>query len=330
MKKHIMKSLITAWFAQRKAIFKAQWDKKSFKFGLAFFGLIPLFAIIYSLIPIDCWNDPQNGLPPKSFWDFMYFSIVSITTLGVGDIYPTTLLSKSLVSIESLGGIIFIGLFLNSLSTEQANKVSKLEEKRHQLNIQEIEKNKLYLRKKIFETRLERYVLATYCLVTPIAKRNFKSTNIEPSNIKFNDMYDMFNPTMLLSQSIETSSLEMFLRVQDELYEEMSNLTKEVNIGYWTSLVVTINNFMSNCVEFDFKDSLLGIKHTRLGDEPASKAYSSFIKEYEGEPTFAQSNSMNQFVALHRLVMENIKEVARIQIALKSIFDDSAKLTTNN
>lgn len=330
MKKNIMKSLITVWFVQKKATLKAQWGKKSSRYGLFFFGLIPVFAVIYSFLPAASWNNPQEGLPPKSFWDFMYFSIVSITTLGFGDIYPTTLLSKSLVATESLGGIIFIGLFLNSLSTEQAKKVSELEAKRHQLNIREIEKNKLCLRKKIFETRLQRYVLATYCLVTPIAQRNFKNINIDPSNIKFNDMFDMFNTTMLLSQSIETSSLEMFLRVQDELYEEMSNLTKEVNIGYWTSLVVTINNFMSNCVEFDFKDSLLGIKHTRLGNKPASKTYSGFIKEYEGEPTFAQSNSMNQFVALHRLVIENIKEVTRIQTALKSVFDDSSKLTINH
>lgn len=329
MKKHIVKSHITVWFAQRKAKSKARWKKKSFKFGLAFFGLIPLFAIIFSALPIDCWNNPQDGLPPKSFWDFMYFSIVSITTLGFGDIYPTTLLSKSLVATETLGGIIFIGLFLNSLSTEQAKKVSELEEKRHQSNIREIEKNKLYLRKEIIETRLDRYVLSTYCLVTPIAQRDFKNINITPSNIKINDMFDMFNTTMLLSQSIETSSLEMFLRVQDELYEEMSNLTKEVNIGYWPSLVITINNFMSNCVKFDYKDSLLGIKNTRIGNEPASKTFSTFIKDYAGELAFSPSNSINQFIALYKLVVENIKEVAGIQLILKGIFDNDG-LTENN
>lgn len=321
MKKHIMKSLFKVWLAQRKAKFKAHWNKKSFKFGLAFFGLIPLFAIIYSCIPIDCWNDSQNGLPPKSFLDFMYFSIVSITTLGFGDIYPTTMLSKILVAAESIGGIIFIGLFLNSLSSEQAKKVSELEKQRHNNVLLEIERNKLNLRRKILETRINRYVISTYCVVTPIDKRDFKNIEINPSEIKFNNLYDMFAQTLLMTYDHRTSSLEVFLRNQNELFNEFSDILKEVNVACWPDLLIPINNFMTNCVQFDYTDSLLGIKNMTIGKEAASHVLSKFIKEHEGKVDYLPSNIMNQFVALYHLIVNNIKEVERIKNALSWIFN---------
>ena len=51
----------------------------------------------------------------SSFVTMLYFSTVTITTLGYGDIVPLTDLAKFLVALESLLGIILIGLFLNSI-----------------------------------------------------------------------------------------------------------------------------------------------------------------------------------------------------------------------
>ena len=182
---------------------------------------------------------------------------MTITTLGFGDIYPNTTCSRIFVSLESIGGVIFIGLFLNALSSEQAKKVSELEEKRHNDDLFEIERNKLNLQRKMLETRINRYLLSAYCLITPIEKRNFTNIKISIDEINFNDMYDMFGQTLLLTQNLKTSSLEMFLQTQDELFEEMSDLLKMVNVGCWTDLLIPINNFMLHCVEFNYKDSLL-------------------------------------------------------------------------
>lgn len=46
----------------------------------------------------------------------IYFSTITITTLGYGDIVPLTNTTRILVSLESFLGVILIGLFLNSLS----------------------------------------------------------------------------------------------------------------------------------------------------------------------------------------------------------------------
>jgi hypothetical protein len=46
----------------------------------------------------------------------IYFSAVTITTLGFGDIVPVTTAARWLVMAEAVSGVVLIGLFLNSLA----------------------------------------------------------------------------------------------------------------------------------------------------------------------------------------------------------------------
>ena len=52
-----------------------------------------------------------------SFLDSVYFTLVTLTTLGYGDISPTTQLGKLVVAGEVTLGIIVISLFLTSISS---------------------------------------------------------------------------------------------------------------------------------------------------------------------------------------------------------------------
>jgi hypothetical protein len=62
-----------------------------------------------------------RGLPfaiKGSFWRFLYFSVVTITTLGLGDIVPTSSFARLLVGSEAVLGVLLVGLFLNALAHE--------------------------------------------------------------------------------------------------------------------------------------------------------------------------------------------------------------------
>jgi voltage-gated potassium channel Kch len=48
----------------------------------------------------------------------IYFSAVTITTLGFGDIVPITAHARTSV-IEAISGVILIGLFLNALARDR-------------------------------------------------------------------------------------------------------------------------------------------------------------------------------------------------------------------
>jgi len=71
--------------------------------------LIPTFAFVY-------WLNPKFWTEPLSVVQSVYFSVVTITTLGYGDIAPQTETARILTALESLLGIVTIGFFLNSVA----------------------------------------------------------------------------------------------------------------------------------------------------------------------------------------------------------------------
>jgi hypothetical protein len=59
------------------------------------------------------------GLPDQN-QRMLYFSMVTATTLGFGDIAPTTTITRLLVGDEAVLGVVFVGLFLNALSRRRS------------------------------------------------------------------------------------------------------------------------------------------------------------------------------------------------------------------
>jgi hypothetical protein len=62
-----------------------------------------------------------SGFPisfSENYWRMFYFSSVTLTTLGFGDIVPVTNRARNIISVEAILGVVLIGLFLNSLTTK--------------------------------------------------------------------------------------------------------------------------------------------------------------------------------------------------------------------
>ncbi len=55
-----------------------------------------------------------------NFITCLYYSTVTITTLGYGDISPISPIAQFLVILETVLGVITIGLFLNALSLKKS------------------------------------------------------------------------------------------------------------------------------------------------------------------------------------------------------------------
>jgi len=73
---------------------------------------------------ISAFSQTLKGFPVNasgSYGRMFYFSAVTITTLGYGDIVPITNTARILVALESIIGLVLIGLFLNSLAREHVN-----------------------------------------------------------------------------------------------------------------------------------------------------------------------------------------------------------------
>lgn len=95
--------------------------QKAYIYALIYLLLIPIFAGIYSCVDLT-FGENEEGLI-----SYLYFSVVSITTLGYGDILPNSSGAQAAAASESLLGIILIGLFLNALSIQHSQEAEKLE-----------------------------------------------------------------------------------------------------------------------------------------------------------------------------------------------------------
>jgi hypothetical protein len=61
-----------------------------------------------------------TGGVERQFERMLYFSIVVMTTLGLGDIVPMTARARLLVGLQAISGVVFAGLFLNAVANRRA------------------------------------------------------------------------------------------------------------------------------------------------------------------------------------------------------------------
>lgn len=76
------------------------------------------YAIIYSIIiqlyP-DAFLSTQTSAPIHSETNIFYFSFITLTTVGFGDIQPVHAIAKFFVMLESVTGIFYLAVFVSRL-----------------------------------------------------------------------------------------------------------------------------------------------------------------------------------------------------------------------
>lgn len=77
--------------------------------------LIPIFALIYHWLPDGQFRIPDGGAVDYGSW--IYYSIVTITTLGFGDYTPCGAGAQAVTAIEVGFGLAVMGFFLNAVGS---------------------------------------------------------------------------------------------------------------------------------------------------------------------------------------------------------------------
>jgi len=78
---------------------------------LNYLEIVFAFAVLYSC-------DSYLNKPLIHWFDAVYFSIITSSSIGYGDYFPVTTIGKMLVSIQALLFLFFVVLFLNFFSTK--------------------------------------------------------------------------------------------------------------------------------------------------------------------------------------------------------------------
>jgi hypothetical protein len=72
---------------------------------------------------VSAWSGDPSSLSGFG-WRMLYFSAITITTTGFGDIVPLSGIARFLVGLEAVSGWLLAGLFLNAIATRAGRQLA--------------------------------------------------------------------------------------------------------------------------------------------------------------------------------------------------------------
>lgn len=108
-----MRSLVAALQAERKALFAS---------AIILFGLVLVTASAMHLVEHDAQPDKFGSIP-----DAMWWAIVTLTTVGYGDVVPVTLVGRMIAGVTMVMGLMMLALPVGIIATAFADEIHRRE-----------------------------------------------------------------------------------------------------------------------------------------------------------------------------------------------------------
>ena len=243
----------------KENIFKFIFGQKPYVYGLAYLALIPIFAAIFTFCPEATLNLNSHE---KGFVSSLYFSVITITTLGYGDITPVGTLSQILTASESVLGIVLIGLFLNTLSHQQAEEVKENEKQAQLKRDKKQDINRLLAFSKLMNITIDNYLIYSLPIIQPRTKRKtYKHDPIDTFlDIKFtfNDLHDLFEPSYRLTHEIGLPAIVRYFEAIKLLQSSIEDMIKLGYLQTWEDFEKKAIHFVKICTEYAHSRYILG------------------------------------------------------------------------
>lgn len=111
--------LSVAYSASRRVLLRGHIDTNKIVGGIAIYLLLGLIWAMLYLISLEflpgAFNGIEAGRWEDNFFDVVYFSFVTLATLGYGDISPSLPLTKSLAYLQAVTGTFYMAIVVASL-----------------------------------------------------------------------------------------------------------------------------------------------------------------------------------------------------------------------
>ncbi len=187
---------------------------------LLYLCLVPIFALIYWALPAGQFRIPDSGSEGYGGW--LYYSIVTITTLGFGDYTPAHSGAQWVTAIEVLLGLVVIGFFLNAVGSMKSEIDVESEIEKQKRVHEETETRKLVKFTPILMHKLNQFMTMCYAVTTPLSKRG----SIDEYNPNFTvaDMADMHKPSGVANDHSGKSAIECLVKTTDATCMLLDNM----------------------------------------------------------------------------------------------------------
>lgn len=284
--------------------------------------ITPIFALIYWGLPDTQFRIPDGAGTDYGSW--LYYSIVTITTLGFGDYTPAHGWAQAVTAIEVMCGLIFLGFFLNAVGSMKSEiDVESEIEKQKQVH-SAMEREKLIKSFPAILHNLNVFLAYCYAVTTPLAMRDKEEIKYNP-DFRFNDLQDLFKPSGLPFDNTRMPAVERLMKCASQTSLCLDSLQTRVDLTLWQDLLEECFTFVANWQMFSSYD-VLSEKATALlpkGDnsdvEAAENKISQKIAQWQGGDDFSHTPGMREIGELYHFIKENAALASKLEATMTKI-----------
>jgi hypothetical protein len=201
-----------------------------------------------------CVRYTNDANTPVGLWGCLYFSIVTVTTLGYGDLTPSGSLGMTFAAAEALFGIVVIGLFLNSLWQVYTNAINETQKEAADEAAKEAERRRFSVYKAYFEIVYRAYCRAQRAITLSPELHEGQEVHLD---FTFHDLQHMYVPTLNLLTEFNTPAIATYFKRSDDLVREIRFMMANFHIYDHPDLHRQMIEFLRVSDVFDARGSLL-------------------------------------------------------------------------
>lgn len=291
---------------------------------LVYLCTIPVFALIYWALPDGQFRIPDGG--GTDFGSWLYYSIVTITTLGFGDYTPAHAGAQAVTAIEVGLGLVLMGLFLNAVGSMKSEiDITSELERQKQLHFEE-EKRKLLACAPAILHNINAYLAYCWAVTTPLASRTEEDTKFNPG-FTIPDMADMFKPSGLNFDTSSMPAVARLMKSAEHTSLSLDTFQTRVDLTLWPDIMDDCFNFVAKYQMFSSEDLFTGHPSKLLPpgttgtDADAEKELSDSMKAWIGDPATTKAGELHPVVELFYFIKDTAALSRKIETAVTEVAD---------
>lgn len=205
-------------------------------------ALTPIFALIYWALP-----DWQFRIPDGAGTDFgswLYYSIVTITTLGFGDYTPAHAAAQAVTAVEVMCGLVILGFFLNAVGAmkSEIDVESEIEKQRALHNA--AQKDRLLKSIPSILHNINIFLSYCYAATTPAAQRGEDGEFND--NFKTSDLQNLLAPSGLPIDHTNLPVVHGLMKSAASTALYLDSLQNKIDLTLWPDLLEDCFAFVAN------------------------------------------------------------------------------------
>lgn len=283
---------------------------------------IPIFAFIYWALPDNQFRIPEGGATNYGSW--IYYSIVTLTTLGFGDYTPALPGAQAVTAIEVGIGLVLMGLFLNAVGAMKSEIDVESEIEKQKALHTAMETEKLQKSIPMVLNSLNIFLAYSYAVTTPVDKREKNDVKYDPDFL-FSDLQDMFQPSGLPFDRTSLPAVERLMHCSAQTSLALDSLQQRIDLTLWPQLLEDCFSFVANFQMFSNTDFMfrnpdkIVLSDSSEISSNVEMQLADKIRNWKPEDDSTLDPNLKAVEELYNFIKENAKTAMEIETILTEV-----------